>query len=199
MSSLAPVFKGQNPTSLMSSLNISRPKATRLSLGLAVERKPNERKLTESVISVVAEFFDRDEISRVNPGSKTTTKHGPRREMQMYIGEAYELFIEKYKDIKISHSSFWLLKPKNVKNLSATQLITCLCVYCQNVRLKLKKLNIPKVNSEYDLFTMLICQKEDGKDFRNVLCISKGWPLCNDWKLKITSHMSNRDMTKETH
>ena len=116
MSKLAPMFAGQSPTSIMSSLGVSRPKATRLSFGLPVQRKPNERKLTENKISPVVQFYDRDDISRADSSTKNTTKAGVRRNMNFYISVAYKMFIAEFKDIKISYSSFYLLKPKKCKN-----------------------------------------------------------------------------------
>ena len=66
-----------------------------------------------------------------------------------------------------------------------------MCVYCQNVNLKLQKLNIPGVSLEYQLYNKLICAKEPGKPYRNKKCIDRICLKCKNWGTTLKSFLVN--------
>ena len=71
-------------------------------------------------------------------------------------------------------------------------MISSLCVYCQNVKLKLQAINVPGLTSEYQLFCKLTCKKEAGKTFRNSKCIFKTCPNCKDWEDDLRLQISDK-------
>ena len=107
--------------------------------------------------------------------------------------EAYLIFRHENPDIKISFSKFYVLRPANMKALSNTPLLSCMCIYCANVILKLVKLNIPGITTEYHLYDNLICKRDIEKQkFRNNACIFKTCRKCKDWESTIKSWIPGR-------
>ena len=103
---------------------------------------------------------------------------------------AYMIFKQENPEIQVSYSKFHMLKPKNVKISSKTPLISSLCPYCHNIRLKLQKLGIADLKIEHDLFNKLICET-DHTSLENANCISKHCVNCNDWEGKIETLLSS--------
>ena len=100
------------------------------------------------------------------------------------------MFKNEYPEIKVSYTKFYMLKPKNVKNVGKTPLLSSLCPYCLNIRLKLQILNIPELKMEYHLFNKLICNKNHIAEMENANCISKTCEKCNDWENQIETLLS---------
>merc|ERR1711915_23738 len=122
---------------------------------------------SDETIDRIEDLYERQDISRVDPNASRTTKSGVRRNMNMTIEVAHKIFLKENPDVQVSYCKFYLLKPDNVKKCEVTKLQGCLCAYCQNVSLKLAKLNHPTIKTAYDLYDMLICAKEDGTRFRD--------------------------------
>ena len=166
-------FNGQSATFIKDKLRLSYKNAKKIKLHEIIERKVYESKITPEVTDNVLKFYVREDISRVNPSKRTTSKKwGPKRYMYTSIKVAYLIFKTENPEIKISYSKFHKLKPRNVKITSKTPLISSLCPYCQNIRLKLQKIGIPGLKIEYDLFNKLICET-DHKILENSNCIEK--------------------------
>ena len=89
-----------------------------------------------------------------------------------------------------------MLRPKNVRKVSETSLLSSLCPYCLNIRLKLQKLNIPGLNMEYHLFNKLICNKESKIMLEDEPCISKECKKCSDWESTIETVLSSVDQDR---
>ena len=171
--SFSPHFNGQSATFIKDKLRLSYKNAKKIKLHEIIERKVYESKITPEVTDNVLKFYVREDISRVNPSKRTTSKKwGPKRYMYTSIKVAYLIFKTENPEIKISYSKFHKLKPRNVKITSKTPLISSLCPYCQNIRLKLQKFGIPGLKTEYDLFNKLICET-DHKILENSNCIEK--------------------------
>ena len=151
---LASTFQPKNPTQAMKTYSLSRKKAKQLYRGEPLQRNPYKRKLSPERIEEVERFFLSPEISRVDPCYKNVIKDEPRRYLNFPVRVAHRLYLEAFEseNFTISYSKFYLLKPDNVKFVADAPLASCLCVYCQNVCLKLMKLKIPGLNSVYDLF-----------------------------------------------
>ena len=131
-----------------------------------------------------------------------TQKKGPRRYLNYPVRVVHRLFLEEISDenLTISYSKFYLLKPENIKFITDTPLVSCLCVYCQNIYLKLMKLNIPGLKSAYELYKVLLCAKlADGPyDFRDINCVNNLCDHCKNWGPKIWSCVPNSiDIRKE--
>ena len=112
--------------------------------------------------------------------------------MYTTIKIAYIQFINENPECKVGFSTFNKLKPENVEISSKTPLISSLCPYCHNLRLKLQKLNITNLRTEYDLFDQLICKTNDG-ELANASCIKKNCKKCCDWEGKIEELLSSVD------
>ena len=116
------------------------------------------------------------------------------------VNEAYILFKNENPEVQVSLSTFNMLKPKNLKNVDKTSLLSSLCPYCLNIRLKLQKLAIPGLKMEYDLFNKLVCNKAHKIILEDAACISKECEKCSDWEGKIETLLSsvenqNKDVT----
>ena len=141
------VFANQSVTFIKKTCRLGHDKAKNLKNGKQLRRKVNKRKLSQKTIDEVEHFYLRDEISRIDMCSKRATKFGNKRYMNFPVRIAYKLFTEEKKDISISYSKFHLLKPVNIKISAVTPWIACLCKTCQNVSLKLIKVNLPGIKS----------------------------------------------------
>ena len=183
------VFKNQSVTSIKKTCRLGYNKAKKLKYGKEIRRKVNKRRLPLKTINKVEAFYLRDEISRIDMSTKKATKLGHKIYMNFPVRVAYKLFTEENPGISISYSKFHLLKPVNVKISAVTPWISCLCKTCQNVLLKLIKLNLPKIKSVYELYNYLICEKEDLSSFVNKECVFKECEKCKHWEDKIKSFL----------
>ena len=112
--------------------------------------------------------------------------------MRFTYKEAYLIFRFENPKIIISLSSFYALRPGNIKALQNTPLLGCFCIYCSNVRLKLVKLNIPNIKNEYDLYKKLMCKKDcDKQDYSNARCIFNECSKCSKWESMLMKEASH--------
>ena len=169
------VFEQDNATSVMKTFNISRAKANELKKNEKVIRNSRQSKMGQIMLDSVDDFYSRGDISFPDPGGRGSF-------MRYGYEQAHAMFENENKQFKISFSKFYTLKPANMKPLSATPMMYCLCLYCANINLKLKALEIPDLNSPYSLYNVLICKKmSENQIFRNSECIFHKCKLCNDW------------------
>ncbi|CAF3300606.1 unnamed protein product [Rotaria sp. Silwood2] len=106
--------------------------------------------LTDDTINLVKEFYLQDGISRASPRKKDIIHINKLpvsvRFMEITIREAYQAFILQNPAVNIGKSSFYALRPREVKCI--VPLDTCLCIYHENMNLLLKGLNMyMKMNS----------------------------------------------------
>ena len=196
-SKMCPILKGKPSTVVRKELGLSYEKANQLAQGEEIKRKENIRQFSNNRICEIEQFYARDYISRVDNSAKKITKCGQTRYLLFTVKIAYELFIKEYPESACSFSKFQKLMPDNIKITSKTPDISSLCVYCQNVKLKIDKMNIPEVKSEYDLYNKIICEKKDNERFRKEECIAKKCQDCQNWESKIRNLFpANVDLNK---
>ncbi len=113
------------------------------------KKKHRSDRLRPEIRHLVKEFYFKAEVTRDVPNKKDVIHikdEDSKRiavEKQMLIltlHEAYELFQVTYPDVKISFSSFYKLKPRNVRCISETSRRSCLCTTCANLSLKAEAL-----------------------------------------------------------
>ena len=95
----------------------------------------------------IHQFFHRDDVSRVQPGQNDYTKLPSGEKVQTrilndYLKNLHKKYCIEFPGKKICRALFCSLRPKNVKLAQFTNKIECLCIYHQNIALKLKALNI---------------------------------------------------------
>lgn len=141
-----------------------------------------KRKITDDIIKTVKEFYCRNDISRLYPGSRdyVTVKNGTiseqiqKRLLLHNLKEIFALFKEEFPSIKISFAYFCLLRPLYcvfITNLSSNHNV-CVCVHCHNIQLMLESLRYMKSKSKdipttyREIFTKMLCQNptEDCRD-----------------------------------
>ena len=154
--------KNTNDTALMKLYGSGRTKVKKMRTEKVASRKPREKRINLDIISKVVSFYERGDISTVTPNkSKFSIKKGQTRFMRYTFMESYKIFRFENPKIKISYSTFYALKPRKMVALLNTPLLGCFCIYCSNVKLKLAKLNISELSSEYELFNLRVCEKNN--------------------------------------
>ncbi|CAF4999376.1 unnamed protein product [Rotaria sp. Silwood1] len=123
------------------------------------EYSNGNKALPDSTIKLVTEFYSQDGISRASPRKKDIIHINkapiPVRFMEITGREAFQQFIIDNPSIVIGKSSFYALKPRQVKY--NVPLDTCLCIYHENMHLLLKawsnflKKNLPGHNIDLEL------------------------------------------------
>lgn len=168
---------------LSSSLGLNKKTILR-SHNIGVGRVSRRDKLTKRTVEMVQKFFKTEHISRPLPQKRYATKAGPGYVLQIALKAAYLLFKKEYPNIKIGYTKFTLLRPKNVRLLSAMLHDVCMCPYCLNLKYKLLSLNRLvssqlKVSDERDFLNVLLCKKSDGARYHRAECV---WGNCTECK-----------------
>ena len=191
LSKLSPFLSKKSVTDIQKCLGVNFDNAKKIKNGEKLGRKVYDKIINEEVVNKIVQFYEFDTISRIDMRkNKTSKKWGPRRYMYTTIRMAHLNFITDNPEMKVSFSSFHKLRPRNVKVRKDTPLISSLCPYCHNIRLKLQKANVPGVRTEYDLYHNLICEKDYTK-IGKASCIEQKCEICCDWKSKIETLLSN--------
>lgn len=127
--------------------------------------------LPDETINLVKGFYRNDEINRACPGLRDYVTHKENGEKQtiqrrmvlVNLSEAFELFKEKHKDIKVGFSKFASLRPPEcvlAMEKYGTH-STCVCCYHQNVKLifeSLKRNGLCDNFSNYrDVIELMLC------------------------------------------
>lgn len=153
--------------------------------------------MNDEEVSVVKEFYYRNDISYTAPGMKDEMviwedgQKVKRRKyfLTMFLREAYAVFKASHDDFKIGFSKFCDLRPRNVLLLKDTPLDQCKCKIHENFRLLLKGACIAYDNSWWET---QLCETED-------LC-SNHWLgeciSCNS-ENKLKQHLSGRDFSEQ--
>lgn len=131
-----------------------------------VPPKAPRRRLDQSTIDKVVEFYNSDEISVVMSGMRdcVSVKNSDgvkvkmqKRLLQFSLKEVYQLFKLKYKnDVKIGFSKFADLRPKCCIIAGEKETWNCcVCVYCRNLKLSMKPfINETKIQS---MLEQIVC------------------------------------------
>jgi hypothetical protein len=163
---------------------------------MKIKRKKRKDALPDNVERQIKLFYMREDISRPLPSKRYTTKHGAGYVLQQTLKAAFRMFKLEHPDIKVGYTKFTKLRPKNVRLISNKFLESCLCQYCNNVRLKLLALNravrlsgldeTMRINDERGLFNLLMCEKSG--PFHDASCIKGQCSRCGDHAGKLRSH-----------
>jgi hypothetical protein len=152
----------------------------------------NQRKVSEENakgITRVIQFYLDDAISRVSPNRKdfikikdadnVVTTHQIRH-MYCTLAEAFELFKEANKDIKIGRSKFMDLRPKYVRLIGSIPMNVCCCTIHENMKMALDALFMSNrllfANLKFSglFFDKLICSSP------TISCYINECVLCKD-------------------
>ena len=154
-------FKPKSESSFMKNFGVGRGTAKKVLAHNKTKRKVRKKKFSDENFRDVDNFFKRGDISIIDPNvKKSSSKGGPRMHMRFSLKEAYMIFKQDHPYIQMSFSKFYKLKPDNIRCLSSTPLIGCLCFYCANIMLKLVALGDANISAEYHLFNNLVCKRE---------------------------------------
>ena len=96
---------------------------------------------SDEIKSTVEQFFKSEIVSRQLPLVKRVKKGEPMFLLECTNTRAYKKFHSTYPSVKIGFISFLKCKPPNVRQMKAAERIFCVCVKCENVKLKLDVLN----------------------------------------------------------
>lgn len=104
------------------------------------EYSNGNKPLSNITINAVTEFYLQDGISRASPRKKDVIyinkEPTPIRYLEITGREAFEQFIYQHPHISIGRSSFYALRPRQIKITAPID--TCLCIYHENMMLLLK-------------------------------------------------------------
>ena len=190
ITALSPNFSGKTQTQIKNILKVSWENAGKVKSRVSLSRKMKRKKLTQEIITKIETFYEREDISRLEPSMKASKKWGSKRFLKFSINDAYLMFRNENIDVQVCFSNFYKFKPRNVKIASKTPIISSLCPYCLNIRLKLQKLGIPNLKLEHELFKKLICDKDHGV-LENADCIQNKCKDCSDWVGQLEILLSN--------
>ena len=142
------VLKRGHKKQVSSSLKMSK-KILKKSKGWANKsRKQRKDRIADEVRQSVKDFYLLSTVSRISPNKKDVVKvkhsNGTERlqkqVMTMKVHDAYDLYKETHPGIKISLTTFRMLKPQNVRHMCDTNRKSCLCTTCCNLSLKAEAL-----------------------------------------------------------
>lgn len=148
-------------------------------------RKAHKDKLSSQEANEVKAFYLSGEESRCLPNKRDVSKKTNRERfiLTMPIRDAYLAYRKKNPARKIGFTSFYKLKPKNLKKVSETNRRCCLCQVCCNVALKAEtanKLLSGKENYKYltkrDAADLTVCPYEG--EFPDSSCINGTCDQC---------------------
>ncbi|VDH99491.1 Hypothetical predicted protein [Mytilus galloprovincialis] len=176
------------------------------------ERKKRKDALSIESTQKVRDFFVKPYISVNNPEKRKVGKDlKPKHFLNVCKKTAYQTFKNENKNVKVSESKFWALKPKHVVPLKKGKFRSCLCEKCINVELKLKALNnkvianknpskqsIKTVANKYEANKLTMCEVSKGEDPK-LQCIQRKCQTCGVKQLENHFHelgvIANTDET----
>ena len=190
---IRPYLEQRSISDIQNICRVSFDNAKKVKNGEKMVRKVYNKKITQTIVNDIQNFLSEDDISRVDPSQKHQYKNlGKRRNMSYTMTDAYILFKSKFPEHQVSFSKFNMLRPKNITVASKTPMLSSLCPFCLNIRIKLQKIHIKGVTMEYHLFNKLVCSVTDKlNDFEKESCISKQCEKCQDWAGKIETLLSD--------
>ncbi|GFO06624.1 (S)-beta-bisabolene synthase [Plakobranchus ocellatus] len=154
-------------------------------------------KSQETAYNEVKMFYTREDISRVLPHKRYSTKAGPGYVMCMTLKEAFTIFKAERPDADVQFTKFTMLRPKNVRLVGQVHPETCACMYCLNVRHKKDTINkiltravegpsIPnQLPPEVKMLDFLLCDKKDGREWHEPACLQGECERCSSPREKL--------------
>ena len=135
-SAMSPVLENTKKSHVCKILGCSNEKAGQIREGKA-ERKPKELKIKPEIKKAIHDFYDRSDISRVNPCKKSVRLGMFLSYMRMPYAKAHEIFLVENPSIQVSFSTFHKNRPAYMRHVSLTPLNNCACVFCTNICFKI--------------------------------------------------------------
>ena len=174
--------KTQVLSEIVNSLSPRKRRAVLESCDAAVKRRKSEESrrkirsdaLSEEQLKSVENFYNRDDISRICPGKKDfiSVKTPGGRELKqkrlllLNVKGVYELFKKEEPDLKIGHSKFASLCPRQMMPMSLHDQELCMCKYHENINMILDGLKnvLPNIfKSSEDLLRSTVCSLDQVK------------------------------------
>ena len=108
-------------------------KVSRNLLKKARKHRPGRKAVPDTTVKEVHIFYE--ENSNTMPDKKLVSKRTGKATSFLYgpIVKLYKKFCKEHPHVKISLAKFFQLRPKNVKPMGKTQVVGCLCEYCEDV------------------------------------------------------------------
>lgn len=146
-----------------------------------------DRTTSDTVASSIADTYHSSEVSRELPLRKSvTTDLKPRRQMEVTVSRAYDIWKAKHPTMKLSFDVFRRFRPADVLVLRRTRLNQCLCEICTDIMLKLQTLNHlanhghkeAKLADKYELIAATMCSKDNQDNYFQSKCIHRNCDNC---------------------
>lgn len=130
------------------------------SVGLHIPTKSNSLKISEETITIVSNFYARQEHTWTSPNIRTVSRSGRQRQfMLMTIKELYAMFRKEFPSIKIGKSMFAQYRPSYVDTMNNIPFEQCLCKHHENFSLICKCLGnsglVPFVHYAKDMKSLI--------------------------------------------
>lgn len=138
------------------------------------------KKLPESTIKAVKDFFLKDDMSRPSPNLNdviTVLEDGQKKKVSlkhlMYsVKEAHGMFMKEYPEFKVGLSKFFNLKPANVRSFTKMPHNVCVCQIHENLRCALKTLQksnqiFNEIKTDNEMHLNFTCQDPTNDCFFN--------------------------------
>lgn len=139
---------------------------------------------------MVEDFYQKIAVNL--PGKNVNTKSmAPKKVLPKRVADVYNDFKKEHPGSKISLTTFSRRRPENVMLAGSHAFYQCLCEFCENPNLKLKKLNRFLKNKICDVEALVnstLCEKEGGfsRDCMERNCESCGVDtVTSAWKREI--------------
>ena len=167
-------------------------------------RKDRKDRTTLEVREEIRNFFWLPEVSRDVPNKKDVIRiknaEGQKiafqkKVMILSLSEAFQLYMTQHPDRKLSFSTFYKQKPKNVRRISETFRRSCLCTICCNMSLKCEALKkfVSQSDATYHtlpsekkvLASISMCINDTDSDPKGP-CLSRSCSSCGTKTVKST-------------
>lgn len=172
---------------------------------LAETTSKTGKKLPENTISVVHEFYNNDQYSRMMPGRKdcvSVNLDGKRTSMQKRLllfdlRELYELFKKTEPTMKLGFSTFAKLRPKHCIFAGARGTHSvCVCTIHQNCKLILDAIEIQKltrdeinpINNYKDCIKQIMCENSTPECHLDECSMCPGLKNLSSYLLTLLNH-----------
>lgn len=171
-------------------------------------RQTRKDAISTTVTEQVQSFWKSEGISHIVPLKKRVKSGQPTYVLDCTYMDAYRQFKVAHPRTKIGYVKFISLKPKFVKHLKAVERIVCCCQKCENLKLKLRALNIKATTSHLanlriatirELSDKTLCPYHDGefpaKSCTDRTCQNCGTHCLLDWYAPLTDQEGETEVT----
>ncbi len=162
-------IKSGQKTQILKILNLRKQSLARKKEWINKQRKRRKGRMAEEIRQGIQEFYLLPTVSHVSPNKKDIVKvknpdgtvTGVQKQiMTIKVAEALELYRELNSGVKVSMTTFRMLKPHNVRHMCETDRRSCLCMVCCNLSLKSEALQKFLVREKCEDEQLLISKHE---------------------------------------